>query len=95
MLIVHDLQQVLIDCPPLQTEAEIMCLVANSNEFENIKVRDDEIPELEDLMHDAWLIGLLMSCCLGLCAFMQHAAPSERWRREFVRQSQHPPAGLL
>ena len=40
--------------PVVQTEAEILCLVANSNEFENIKVRDDEIGELEELLHDAW-----------------------------------------
>jgi activating signal cointegrator complex subunit 3 len=41
---------------PHMTEADILAMISQSNEFENIKVRDDEIGELENLMHDAcWI----------------------------------------
>jgi len=34
------------------TEPDLLALVSQSSEFENIKVRDEEIPELMSLMEE-------------------------------------------
>lgn len=43
------------------TEAEIFAMVSMSQEFDSIKVRDDEMDELDYLMDNAWL----EECCFG------------------------------
>ena len=37
---------------PVMNEAEIISMLAMATEFEQLKVRDDELDELDDLTHD-------------------------------------------
>ena len=37
---------------PVKNEAEIIAMISRASEFEQLKVRDDEMDELDDLTHE-------------------------------------------
>ena len=37
---------------PIMNEADILAMLSRASEFEQLKVRDDEMNELDDLIHD-------------------------------------------
>ena len=43
---------------PVMNEAEILAMLAKASEFEQLKVRDDEMDELDDLTHEWCQVSL-------------------------------------
>lgn len=41
---------------PIMTETEILAMISRAQEFEQLKVRDDEMNELDELMHECELV---------------------------------------
>ena len=46
---------------PVMNEAEILAMLAKASEFEQLKVRDDEMDELDDLTHEWCQVSLRKS----------------------------------
>ena len=46
---------------PVMNEAEILAMLARASEFEQLKVRDDEMDELDDLTHEWCQVSLRKS----------------------------------
>ena len=65
---------------PVKNEAEIIAMISRASEFEQLKVRDDEMDELDDLTHEWCQVNFryCMYVCFPLLIFRSEMFPSQR-----------------